>query len=230
MIVFQDNYMIAANKPNNQLIHRSYMARNMDDEKTLLDDLKLELKQDLYPIHRLDRKTSGIILLAKSKEYITPFMTLFESNTIEKTYYALVRGHISEEKIIDSPVKGRDANKYKQALTVCCPLEQFTLNIPVYPYDNSRYTLVKLSPKTGRLHQLRIHMNKISHPIVGDPKYGDRFHNRMFEEKLGCNKLFLHAKCLKFMHPFTNKKTDLEVDFPEHWKMFNELENELIKE
>ena len=71
--------------------------------------------------------------------------------------------------------------------------------------------MVKLQPKTGRLHQLRIHMNKISHPIIGDPKYGDRLHNRMFQKEFQCENLFLHAKNLSFIHPFTNENISISA-------------------
>jgi tRNA pseudouridine65 synthase len=78
-------------------------------------------------------------------------------------------------------------------------------------------TNVKLMPKTGRLHQLRIHLNKIYHPLIGDPKYGDRFHNRLFMDEFNCNKLFLHAKTLEFIHPFMEEKIVLHSDFPKDW-------------
>jgi tRNA pseudouridine65 synthase len=96
-------------------------------------------------------------------------------------------------------------------------METFEIPIQVGPYDVSRYSLVELQPKTGRLHQLRIHMNKISHPLIGDPKYGDRFHNRMFEDHFNNEAMFLHAKTIEFVHPFTNEELKLEADFPENW-------------
>ncbi len=96
------------------------------------------------------------------------------------------------------------------------------LEIPVIPYENSRYSLVKLTPATGRMHQLRIHLNKINHPIVGDYKYGDRFHNKMFEKEFDCEKLFLHAYSLHFTQPITNEKIELNASFPKDWvKVFN---------
>ena len=91
------------------------------------------------------------------------------------------------------------------------------LDIPVHPYKTSRYSLVKLTPATGRMHQLRIHMNKISHPIVGDYKYGDRFHNRMFENEFDCNNLFLHAHSLHFKHPITKNNIAIEAILPNDW-------------
>jgi len=98
------------------------------------------------------------------------------------------------------------------------------VDIPVHPYENARYSLVKLTPTTGRMHQLRIHMNKISHPIVGDYKYGDRFHNRMFENEFDCNNLFLHAHQLEFTHPITTKKIAITANLPNDWhKIFRKF-------
>jgi tRNA pseudouridine65 synthase len=217
-IIFQDQYILAVYKPNNILVHHSVMANNQLEEKSMVQLLFDELGEKYYPVHRLDRKTSGIILFAKKKEYVKEFQGLFISNNIQKTYFGLVRGFISESGKIDSPVKGRDANIHKEALTYFNRVKKFEIPIQVGPYKISRYSLVLLEPKTGRLHQLRIHMNKISHPFIGDPKYGDRFHNRMFEDEFKNKAMFLHAKTLQFVHPFTNEQLKLEADFPENWK------------
>ena len=216
-ICYEDDYIIAVTKPCNVLVHHSHMARNMDDELTLLDLLQDQYNHKYYPLHRLDRKTSGVILLAKMREHVSVFQDLFLQNKIQKTYFALVRGFSPESGLIDSPVKGRDANVYKEALTTFKKQNEITLNIAVHPYESSRYSLVELKPKTGRLHQLRIHLNKISHPIIGDPKYGDRFHNRMFETEFYCAKMFLHARKIEFIHPITNQNICVEASFPSHW-------------
>ena len=216
-ICYEDAYIIAVNKPNNVLVHHSKMANNKWDEFSLVQLLRQQFNGTYYPIHRLDRKTSGIILLAKNKAFISNFQDLFQTDKIEKTYYGIVRGHINDEICIDTPVKGRDALVYKDALTYCTPIINSVLEVAVHPYENSRYSLVKLAPKTGRLHQLRIHMNKISHPLIGDPKYGDRFHNRMFEEQFRCAKLFLHAHLIKFNHPFLNEEITIQAPFFKDW-------------
>ena len=216
-VCFEDDYILAINKPNNVLVHHSSMARNQSDEKSLIQLLFDEYQLPFYPVHRLDRKTSGILLFAKKKENVARFQELFVTNLIQKIYYGIVRGHIAESGKIDTPVKGRDANVHKEALTYFKQLKTAELDIPVHPYDISRYSLVELTPKTGRLHQLRIHLNKISHPLIGDPKYGDRYHNRMFESELGCSNMFLHAKQLEFIHPFTDEKLLITADFPDDW-------------
>ncbi len=217
MIIFEDEYIIAVNKPNNMLVHHSAMANNMLNEENLIQLLKRLYNIKYYPIHRLDRKTSGIILLAKKKDFISKFQDLFINNQIQKIYYGIVRGFSPTILSIDSDVKGRDSNVYKKALTELKTLKSTEIDIPVTPYNTSRYSLVELKPKTGRLHQLRIHLNKINHPLIGDPKYGDRFHNRMFADKFGYNNLFLHAKEIEFIHPFTNKNIKIIADLPKDW-------------
>jgi tRNA pseudouridine65 synthase len=223
-IIYEDDYMIVVNKPNNFLIHESHYARNIR-EVTLLEFLEQQLGYPVYPAHRLDRKTSGIILLLKDKQYVSQFQELFTSNTMHKTYYAIVRGFSLNTGTIDSPVKNDDTGVYKDALTKYESVANIQLDISVHPYDNSRYSLVKLMPETGRMHQLRKHLNKISHPIVGDYKYGDRFHNRMFETEFNCIYMFLHAYQLDFIHPLTHQKWSLTANFPKDWEVLFEKFN-----
>ncbi|MEM6722010.1 MAG: pseudouridine synthase [Bacteroidota bacterium] len=225
MIVYEDDFIIAVAKPNNMLVHHSSMARNQSEEQTLLNVLRQQFDRTFFPIHRLDRKTSGIVLCAKQKEYVAEFQQLFVTNQIEKVYYGLVRGFSPENGIIDSPVKGRDANVHKEALTKFKTLATVTLPIPVQPFETSRYSLVKLLPKTGRMHQLRIHLNKISHPLIGDPKYGDRFHNRMFQAEFQISNLLLHAASLSFVHPFLKESIAIQCNFPTHWHTISEKFN-----
>lgn len=216
-IIYEDDYIVCANKPNDMVVHHAYHSRNVLDETSLLQRLSKQFDYKLFPIHRLDRRTSGIILLAKQTSYVADFQKLFSNSSIEKTYYGVVRGHAPKSKIIDSPVKGRDANVHKEAETHLTLVNTKTLEIPVKPYDTSRYSLVKLKPQTGRLHQLRIHMNKISYPLIGDGKYGDKNHNAMFRQKFDWDNLFLHAYSLEFIHPYSQKNICLKADFPKNW-------------
>ncbi|WP_339885635.1 pseudouridine synthase [Polaribacter vadi] len=223
-IIFEDDYIICINKPNNVLVHHAFLSRNVGDEDSLLQLIEKEIGIKVYPIHRLDRKTSGLILLAKEKEHVSKFQELFTTKQIQKTYFGVVRGFSPETKTIDSPVKGRDANVHKEALTYLRTLANITLDIPVKPYDSSRYSLVEFLPQTGRMHQLRVHSNKISHPLIGDAKYGDKNHDTMFAENFGWKNLFLHAGKLEFIHPFSSEKMILKGTFPKDWiEMFEEF-------
>ena len=223
-IIYQDNYCLLVTKPNNVLVHHAHHSRNKIEEESLIQLIENQFGKRYYPIHRLDRKTSGIILLASKREYVASFQALFTNNEIQKIYYGVVRGFSQEHLIIDSPVKGRDALVYKDAETQLKLLDKIILEIPVKPYKSSRYSLVELKPKTGRMHQLRIHMNKVSTPLINDAKYGDKNHDLMYAKEFGWKNLFLHAGSLEFIHPFTNKKLILKSSFSEDWiQLFQEF-------
>ena len=223
-VIYQDNYCLLVTKPNNVLVHHAHHSRNKIDEVSLIQLIENQFGKRYYPIHRLDRKTSGIILLASKREYVSSFQALFTTNEIQKIYFGVVRGFSQEHLIINSPVKGRDALVYKDAETQLKLLDKITLNIPVKPYDSSRYSLVELKPTTGRMHQLRIHMNKVSTPLINDAKYGDKNHDLMYAKQFGWKNLFLHAGSLEFIHPFTNQKLILKSSFSEDWiKLFQEF-------
>ena len=219
-ILFEDKFCIIVNKPNNVLVHHSYYSRNIKDDSLLQLLRKQFVDANFYPVHRLDRKTSGIILLAKEKEFVSKFQDLFTSQAIQKKYYALVRGFCDDNGVIDTRVKNPDTGVYKDALTHYKTISQITLNIPVKPYETSRYSVLELEPKTGRMHQLRKHANKIAHPIIGDHKYGNRHHNQMFETNFDLDLLFLHAHSLEFVHPFTNQKLLVTKKTPSFWNTF----------
>ncbi len=220
-IVYEDDYCIVVNKPNNLLVHHSYFSRNIEED-SLVQLLKLQGYESPIPVHRLDRKTSGLLLLAKDKEFVKPFQELFESQQISKKYVALVRGFVEGNGVIDSPVKN-DRGNYKDALTHYIGVNSLELDIPVEPYITARYSYVEFEPKTGRMHQLRIHSNKISHPIIGDHKYGNRHHNQLFEDKFGLPNLFLHAFQLVFKHPFLEKEINIIGEKPLFWKEFEDI-------
>ena len=219
-VLFEDDVCLVVNKPNNVLVHHSHFARNI--ETPSLVELVREMGyESAVPVHRLDHKTSGALIFVKSNEHASDFQQLFDSKTIIKTYTALLRGHIAESGTIDSPVKNERGN-YKEALTHYHCLQQFELKMAVEPYPTSRYSLVEFTPETGRTHQLRIHANKISHPIIGDPKHGNRHHNHAFQKQLQLPDLFLHASRLEFVHPFTQEQVKITADFPEFWGRFFE--------
>jgi tRNA pseudouridine65 synthase len=147
------------------------------------------------------------------------FQQLFDEQLIQKKYRALLRGHLPATGLIDTPVKNERGN-YKEALTEfrCLELLERAYDIP--PYEQQRYSLVEFTPKTGRMHQLRIHANKIAHPIINDPKYGNRHHNHYFQEVLGIPYLFLHAHRLVFDHPITGNSIAVEAPLPDFWSTF----------
>lgn len=219
-VLFEDEWCLVVFKPNNLIVHHSYYARNIE-EISLTDLIREQGWSEACPVHRLDRKTSGLLLFAKQPAWVSDFQSLFENGTIEKKYLALLRGHLEAEGEISSPVKN-DRGNYKEALTKFRCLEHFDRDYVIPPYEKQRYSLVEMIPVTGRMHQLRIHANKIAHPIINDPKYGNRHHNHYFQNELGIHELFLHANSLKFEHPFTGGQIALQVPLPDFWRTFLE--------
>lgn len=217
-MVYEDNFCIVVNKPNNVVVHHSKYAGHLD-ELSLVELLRLEGYESPIPVHRLDRKTSGLILFVKKATNTRRFQQLFDDQLIRKEYRALLRGHLPADGIIDTPVKNERGN-YKEALTKYRCLEHLIRNYNIPPYEQQRYSLVVFVPKTGRMHQLRIHANKIAHPIINDPKYGNRHHNHYFQEVLGIPFLFLHAQKLAFKHPFTDDLVTIEAPLPDFWNEF----------
>jgi tRNA pseudouridine65 synthase len=223
-ILHQDAWCIIVSKPNNMLVHHSHYARNIETP-SLAEVLRAQTGENLIPVHRLDHKTSGVLLLARDKAHVSVFQELFASKAIEKKYHALLRGFVAESGTIDTPVKNERGN-YKEALTRFRCLARYEVDFAIVPYPQSRYSLVEMIPETGRIHQLRIHANKISHPIIGDPKHGNRHHNHYFQQELGIPFLFLHAEEVRFVHPFTGEKVRVAAEKPEFWekalKLFSE--------
>jgi tRNA pseudouridine65 synthase len=217
-VLYNDDYCIIVNKPENVLVHHSYYARNIKDDSVLQLLRKQFENQNFYPVHRLDRKTSGLLILTKSKHNVSKFQVLFDTKKITKKYKALVRGHSNDDGVIDTPIKNNETAIYKNALTNYKTLLRYELNIPVIPYSTSRYSLIELEPKTGRTHQIRKHLNKIAHPIIGDHKYGNRHHNQMFEKEFSIDNLFLQAYQLVFKHPFIDESINISIDLPKFWK------------
>lgn len=216
--MFEDEQCLVVHKPGNLIVHHSYYARNIE-ETSLTDLVRARGWGQASPVHRLDRKTSGLLLFAKESKWVAEFQSLFEQDKIEKKYKALLRGFVEAEGVIDSPVKN-DRGNYKEAKTLFKCLEQFERDYNIPPYAKQRYSLVEMIPVTGRMHQLRIHANKIAHPIINDPKYGNRHHNHYFQEKLGIHELFLHAYSLRFKQPFSGEAIDLQADLPQFWSVF----------
>lgn len=217
-VLFEDGWCLVLYKPSNLIVHHSFYARNIE-ETSLTDLVREQGWPEACPVHRLDRKTSGLILFAKKAECVSDFQQLFENGQIEKKYLALLRGYVDGEGEIDSPVKN-DRGNYKEALTKFKCLEHFERDYVIPPYEKQRYSLVEMIPVTGRMHQLRIHANKIAHPIINDPKYGNRHHNHYFQNELGIDELFLHAHSLKFEHPFTHQLIELQESLPGFWRTF----------
>lgn len=225
-ILYQDNNLIAINKPSGWLVHRSWLDKN--ESIVVMQTLRDQIGQHVFPVHRLDRPTSGVLLFALSSEVARSLSVQFASKQIEKTYLAIVRGYVNDEAIIDYPlieeldkIADKFANKNKsaqEAVSFCRGLGKIEVPLKVGKFATARYSLVELKPQTGRKHQLRRHMKHIFHPIIGDSKYGDLHQNRAFTQYFDIKRLMLHASSLKVTHPITHKPIIINAKLEPSWQ------------
>lgn len=209
-VLFQDEHMIMINKPSGVLVHKSEL--DYHEDQNILSMLKKQLQKWLYPVHRLDKATSGVLLFAFDQETAQMLCNLFANHGVKKEYLAVVRGYAKAQGIIDSPLKDLlRAGKTQDAMTHYELLETYEHPFPVRPYATSRYSLVRLRPQTGRRHQIRRHLKHIFHPIVGDTCYGDGKHNLHCRQNFSCGRLMLHASLLSFVHPHSGKALTIEA-------------------
>ena len=218
-ILFQDEYYVAIDKPSGLLVHRSFLDKH--ETQFAMQMLRDQLGQHVFPVHRLDRPTSGVLLFALSSEAARKMNEVFANHQMTKRYLALVRGFAPEHRLVDRPLKEEldkiadkfaDQNKAPQeAQTEFRCLRQAVLPIPLGKYPSIRYSLVECYPKTGRKHQIRRHLNYLAYPIIGDVNHGDNQHNHFFWQHFNLQRLMLFAQQLSFTHPYTNEYIHLEA-------------------
>lgn len=225
-ILYQDDWLVAVNKPSGLLVHRSMIDRS--ETRFAMQLLRDQLGQHVFPLHRLDKPTSGVLLFALSSETARQASALFSDRQTAKTYVAVVRGHAPNTGIIDHALKEEldkktdrlaDADKAAQdAVTRFQRLAAVELPIAVDRYPVARYSLVQCHPETGRKHQIRRHMKHISHPVIGDAKHGKSVHNRFFQEHFSAHRLLLAATQLGFTHPITGEQIIINAPLDDTFK------------
>ncbi len=216
-ILYIDEHLVAVNKPSGLLVHRSPIDRR--ETRFALQIVRDQLGRWVYPVHRLDRPTSGVLLMGLSPESARHLSEHFAAGRVEKQYLAVVRGVPEDAGEIDHPLleeldkmmdpRSRTDKEAQQALTRFRRLATAELPVPVGRYPTSRYALVEATPVTGRRHQLRRHLKHIFHPIIGDTKYGEGRHNRFFREAFDCHRMLLAAVRLAFPHPDSGEQLTL---------------------
>ncbi len=201
-ILYEDDDIIAINKPPGILVHRSRLS---EDRIFVLQLLRDQIGQRLFPAHRLDRATSGVLLFGKTSEAAAALGQQFMDKSLGKRYTALVRGFVQEEATIDYPLADEESGKgLVPAVTHYKRLNQTTTDMAIgLRYTTARFSLVEVEPETGRRHQIRKHFAHLRHPIIGDPRHGDVKHNKYFREQFGITRLLLHARQLTIKHPVT---------------------------
>lgn len=227
-----DDHVVVVHKPSGLLVHRS----NIDKYETefLVQRLRDQIGQQVFPVHRLDKPTSGLMVLALNKDAARHLAEQFEQRQVSKVYMAIVRGYV-EDQLINYPLKEEfdkmtdslalQTKPPQDAVTELVTLGQIELPFPVARYQSGRFSIVKLFPKTGRKHQLRRHLSHLRHPIVGDSTHGDGKQNRYARAHMKLDRLGLIASELSFMHPTVNKmlsfKTQIDDDLQYAFDLFN---------
>lgn len=214
-LIHRDSHLLAVHKPAGLLVHRSPIDRH-ETEFALQYARELNDGEHVYPVHRLDRPTSGLLLFARDPDMASALGQALMAGEIRKTYLAMVRGWIPESGLIDEPLRDkaidrRDTSEQvmREARTRYRRLAITEIPMAIEGYTTSRYSLVELQPETGRQHQLRRHLQHISHPIIGDTNYGRTRHNHYFAERFGGGRLMLAATALSFRHPATGEAMTL---------------------
>lgn len=213
-ILYLDESVIIIDKPSELLVHRNRYDR---DAPTCIDLLAEQIGRPVYGVHRLDRATRGVMIFALNPAGARGLSEQFVDRSVAKEYVALVRGHIFEPGIVDSPVRKELDGPEVPARTSYRPICRTEIPFAVGPNPTAWYTLVVLELHTGRTHQARHHMHRINHPIVGDKRHGDQHQNRFFRDRFGAEQLFLQARRLSVQHPATGRRLTAEIGLPEAW-------------
>lgn len=225
-ILFQDDDLVVINKPSGLLVHRSAIDRQATE--FALQMVRDQLGQRVYPVHRLDRPTSGALIFAFSSAGARHLATEFSEGRVAKTYLAVVRGTPPEEATIDYPLQeeldakadtwARTDKPSQPAVTVISTVATIEFPVKVDKYPSSRYALVKAQPKTGRKHQIRRHLRHLGHPIIGDVAHGSGKHNRFFRETFQIHRLLLACTELSFLHPRENRIMNVKAPLSEEFQ------------
>jgi tRNA pseudouridine65 synthase len=225
-IIYEDEFLVAINKEAGLLVHRSWLDKG--ETRFAMQLTRDAVGCHVFPVHRLDKPTSGVLLFAKSSAVARSLTEAFTAHKVTKQYLAVVRGYMSEQGSVDyalsfqpDAIADKFANLDKpaqEAVTHWQSLAQIELPFAVSKkHETSRYSLMRLTPETGRKHQLRRHMRHLFHHIVGDTSHGDGRHNRFFRTQYGCARMLLHAQTLALSHPVTGEPLLLKAGLDDQW-------------
>lgn len=228
-IIFSDDSVLLLHKPPAWFVHPPENPRHRRGLKrrTCVQWLKDQHNIQASPAHRLDVATEGILIFGRTSLATSHLNAQFRNQQVEKTYYAVVRGWLkAEQGQIDIPLESDSAGELTPCLTFYKTLAQIEWPEKVSKrFNTSRYSLLEVRPRTGRWHQIRRHMNRISHPIIGDREHGDSHHNRFFRDRLQIDGLCLWAKELSLQHPVSERTLYFESPISEKWQSIYRLFN-----
>lgn len=219
-LLYQDEHFIAVNKPSGFHVHPPENPEfRVPRDKIMLYHVRKMMKQHVFPVHRLDAGTSGVLLFALSSPAASQLCKLFTDRNTHKTYQAVTRGYTPESGRIEIPLELDSTGDLVDAQTSFrrLGLREFPVAVGK-KFPTARYSWVEVTPHTGRYHQIRRHFNRISHPLLGDAVHGDSHHNRFFRNDLGIEGLCLKALRLEFIHPWSQEAISIEAPPCEKWK------------
>ncbi len=202
-IIWRDRWICAIDKPPGLMVHRS--SRSTDSDFAL-QRLRNQIGQRVWPVHRLDRATSGVLLFALDADTAATLGHQMMDRTITKRYLTVVRGYAAPSGLIDHPLQADGQGLPQPATTRYTRLCRMELPIAIGRYPSARYSLLEVFPETGRMHQIRRHFKHVFHPVIGDTTYGEGRHNRLFREVFDCDRLLLHSSNLAFDHPAEDRR------------------------
>ena len=206
-VLYRDDWLAVVDKPAGLMVHDSVLARGETDFAA--DRLREQFGKPVFLVHRLDRATSGCLLLAFDRETASRLGKVLMSREVEKDYLAVCRGWPDAAFLIDHPLDGGPGKPLKKpAVTAFERLATCELAMPSAGFDTSRYALLRARPHTGRFRQIRRHLKHASHHLVGDTSHGDGRHNRAFR-MLGIHRMLLHAQRLAFAHPHDGHRVEV---------------------
>lgn len=225
-ILYQDEHLIAVNKPAGWLVHRSWLDRK--EKVVVMQTVRDQIGQHVYTVHRLDRPTSGVLLMALSSDVARLLTQQLEQHQMSKYYHAVVRGYVLENGTVDYALTeelDRVADKFarqdkapQRAVSRYRALASVEMPVAIGRYQTVRYSLLELQPETGRKHQLRRHMAHLRHPIIGDSTHGDLNQNRGVAQHFDCSRLMLHASALTLRHPVSGAPLTLSARWDAPWQ------------
>ncbi len=217
-ILFEDEDLVLVNKPAGMLVHRTALV-NKEESVFALQTLRDQINQHVHPVHRLDRPTSGILIFTKNPESAKVMQAKLVEGGADKSYLCLVRGYLEPHGIIERELKKDLIGELQPAKSEYWTLDQTEIPFSSSSrYPTSRYSLLKVFPHTGKMHQIRRHMAQVRHYIIGDTSHGDNKQNNFFRNELGLKNMLLHSWKLSFGHPISKSKIEIEADIPLYFK------------
>ncbi len=215
-VLFEDEHFVAIVKPAGLLMHRTRIS---EDTVFLVQLLRDQIGQRVYPVHRLDRATSGALILGKSAAAASKLGEQFMDKSVDKKYICIVRGWVPETGTIDYALDDPDSGKGRlQAITHFRRIGTSEIDAAIgLRYKTARFSLVEAQLETGRRHQIRKHFAHLNYPVIGDRRHGDVKQNTYFRNVFGLNRMFLHSQSIRFQHPFTDEAMLIQAEVDEEF-------------